>query len=94
MPAKQCFGATMPESCNHLEELMKEQRLIIERHIDKHKYYLHTDDRNKAVLDFIGQYRFIIREAFCDLCLESKTCEAYKEYLQRDPEIDEALKPR
>ena len=83
----------MPESCNHLEELMREHKTIIERHIDKHKYYHHIEDRNQAVLDFLGKYCFIIREAFCDLCQESKTCEAYKAYLKNDPEITESLKP-
>ena len=84
----------MVDSCNHLEELMNEHRIIIERHVDKHKYYQHINDKNQAVIDFLDKYRFIIREAFCDLCPESTTCEAYKEYMNKDPEIDDALKPK
>ena len=84
----------MPESCNHLEDLMKEQKVLIERHVAKHKYYAGIEDKNAAVLDFISKYMWLAREEFCDLCPESKACEAYKEYLKNNPEIDEALKPR
>ena len=67
--------------CNRLEDLMTEQRRKITRHIDRHSYFNHIEDKQKAIEDFLGKYAFVMREAFCDLCSESAYCEAYQTYL-------------
>jgi hypothetical protein len=71
------------ENCKHLEELMKEHVKIIERHIQKHKWYKMISDKDRAVEDFIDKYAFIMREMYCDLCPENNECEAYSKYMKK-----------
>lgn len=68
--------------CNRLKELLKEETEIIKRHIDEHAYFQGIENKEDAVRDFIDKYAFIMREAYCDLCQETKTCEYYRNYLE------------
>lgn len=72
------------EHCEKLKQLLDEQRKIIERHIDEHKWYHHFADRREAILNFIEMYGWLMRETFCDLCEENQSCEVYREYLGRN----------
>lgn len=54
---------------------MKIQRDIISRHIDEHKYFKHIVDREKAVVDFIKQYAWLMRETYCLACPDKDTCD-------------------
>ena len=77
------------DKCIRLIDLLEEERVIIKRHIKKHQYYTHEADIDKAVIDFIGRYGFVMREAYCDrVCPERKECEAYQQYLRHNPEIE------
>ena len=69
------------ESCQHLDDLLKEQVKIIARHIDKHKWYKGITSQDKAVEDFIDKYAWIMREAYCDLCPTNQACKPYQDYL-------------
>lgn len=69
------------KSCTHLEDFLKEQVTIIERHIDEHKYFSHIEDKGQATLDFINRFGWVMREAYCDMCSGRPDCESYKNYL-------------
>jgi len=69
------------EKCRHLEDLLKQQVKIIERHIDKHKWYKGIARKEEALQDFVDKYGWILREAYCDLCPENNNCQAYEDYL-------------
>ena len=72
------------ESCNHLKEFIEEQKKIIGRHLDKHKWYQHIDNKEKALQDFVDKYAWIIREMYCDAaCPEKSKCAAYQNYLTK-----------
>lgn len=80
------------EHCIKLEDFVKEQVQIIQRHITKHQWYIHAPNKESAVADFIDKYGWIMREIFCDkVCEYSSRCEAYQAYLRRDPEIDHSI---
>ena len=67
--------------CSKLEDLMKEQVIIANRHADEHRHFQHIPDRNKAIIDFIDKYGFAMREAYCDMCSERPYCGTYQNYL-------------
>jgi len=69
--------------CDRLEKLMSVQRTVIGRHVDEHQWCNHFETRGEAVEDFIDQYGWVLREAFCEVCSEGKGCEAYAGYLAR-----------
>ena len=65
-------------TCVHLREILLEQREIITRHIDRHKWFNHIEDRQEATLDFIEKYGWIMREIYCDsACPDRHKCEYY-----------------
>jgi hypothetical protein len=68
--------------CNKLKDLLNEEIAIIKRHLDEHAYFQGIEDKEKATRDFIDKYAFIMRESYCDLCPETKTCQDYKDYLE------------
>lgn len=68
--------------CDKLQELMNEQKIIIERHIAEHAYFQNIEDRSKATVDFIDKFGWVMREAYCDLCSKKKPCEIYQNYLK------------
>jgi len=62
--------------CRHLRELLESQREIIERHIDRHKWFRHIDDREAAISDFIEKFGWIMREFHCtQVCTDRTECE-------------------
>jgi len=71
------------EHCERLGDLLNEERKVIERHLDKHKWYQGIEDRERAVTDFIKRYGWLMREVFCDKCDENATCVPYHEYLEQ-----------
>lgn len=61
--------------CQNMNELMQAQLDIIKRHIDRHKWFQHIDDRDKAIEDFIEKYAWLMREMFCLFtCPHSTNC--------------------
>jgi hypothetical protein len=75
---------------------MKEQKELINRHLDKHKWYRGISEKTEGMLDFISRYGEILREFFCDTaCPNSTTCESYqtnfkKQNLRRVEDIPQA----
>ena len=66
-------------NCIHLRELLSGQRVIISRHIDRHKWFNHIEDKEEAIGDFIGRYGWIMREMYCDsACPDRNNCDYYK----------------
>ena len=50
----------MEEHCTHLKDFLEAEMLIVKRHIDEHKWFLHIEDKNEAIDDFIKKYAWII----------------------------------
>ena len=67
--------------CKELSGLLKEQTKIISRHLEDHQYFQHIEDTNKAALDFIDKYGWVMREVYCDNCSENKFCYSYQQYI-------------
>ncbi|MCU0610615.1 MAG: hypothetical protein MUE60_02365 [Candidatus Eisenbacteria bacterium] len=62
--------------CRHLRELLESQREIIERHVDRHKWFRHIDSREAAISDFIEKFGWIMREFHCtQVCTDRTECE-------------------
>ena len=71
----------MQNECSRLKEILDAQIDIIERHVDKHKWFKQIEDRNEAIRDFIEKYGFIMREFYCSrICEERFTCEVASQY--------------
>ena len=70
--------------CTHLGEILGEQKELLKRHLDRHKWYRHMADAEQAKIDFIENFGGLLREMFCDTaCPDNKTCESYQAYLRR-----------
>lgn len=67
-------------TCNNLKQLLEAEKLIIEHHIDKHKFYRGISNRDEGIQDFINNYAEIIRESFCLACKFNESCEYYLNY--------------
>ena len=71
----------MQNECSRLKEILEAQIDIIERHVDDHKWFLHIEDRNEAIRDFIEKYGFIMREFYCSrICEERFACKIASKY--------------
>jgi hypothetical protein len=76
----------MPERthCDHLDDILRAEIPIIKRHIERHKWYRHIPDTNSAMIDFIENYGFIMREMYCQYVCpgrEECPCPIYKKPL-------------
>jgi len=58
----------MCDKCNNVKLLNYVQRLIIEKHIDNHKWFNGIEDKTEAIIDFINRFAWIEKEVFCMLC--------------------------
>jgi len=71
----------MITACKHLQEILEAQKDIIERHIDLHKWFMQTENRNAAICDFVEKYGFIMREFYCSrVCVSRFECELAQKY--------------
>jgi len=62
-------------SCTHLREFLDSQIIVIETHIDRHKWFNHINDRDLAIADFITKYGWLMRDYYCNyICPESSGC--------------------
>ena len=78
----------MATKCEHLNELLKAQEVIIKRHIDEHKWFQHITDPDKAAVDFIEHYGWIMREVYCgQACKDRANCVIAAEFLPKDPKL-------
>lgn len=69
--------------CKYLKELVSEERNIIERHLEEYKECKHIGNATEAKIKFVEEYGWIMREIFCDLCLENKNCKIYKKLMKK-----------
>lgn len=77
-------GAFMFEDCQHLRDILDAQLDIIERHIDRHKWFQQIENREEAISDFIEKYGFIMREFFCSrICEDRFDCRFAQEFNPR-----------
>ncbi|MBN1426276.1 hypothetical protein JXA88_17130 [Candidatus Fermentibacteria bacterium] len=61
--------------CKHLRELLESQREIILRHVDRHKWFRHIENREEAILDFVEKFGWIMREFHCTMiCTDRSEC--------------------
>jgi hypothetical protein len=67
--------------CERFSDFMKAQMDIIGQHIDEHAWCQHIEDKNKAVIDFIDKFGWVMRESYCHCCPEYNNgeCAEYKE---------------
>ena len=64
--------------CDKLKDLLHVEGQIIQRHIDRHKWFQHIADKNLAVIDFIEKYGWLMREIYCEnLCEHKGDCEIF-----------------
>ena len=68
----------MEHDCNHIKELNQVQAEIIEKHVEKHKFYRKIVDRDQAILDFIKSFGWAFRESFCRGCRDRHECVPFK----------------
>ena len=62
--------------CQHLSEFMKTQMVVIDKHLDEHKYLRNMSDRQEALSSFINDYGWLIRELYCTrICEKRSECE-------------------
>jgi hypothetical protein len=65
------FIMNKEESCSKLKGFLGLEQKIIERHIEKHKWFNGIDNRDEVVCDFIKKYAWIIREVYCSSVCEN-----------------------
>ncbi len=65
--------------CTHLKELLKEEGEVIKRHLEEFMDHKHIEKDTEAKKEFIGEYGWVMREMYCDLCPDKKGCDAYEE---------------
>ena len=71
----------MGNGCEKLQDILQIQLEIIQRHIDKHKWFRGIKNEDDAVLDFIDKYGFIMREFYCSrICDNRLDCEVAREF--------------
>jgi hypothetical protein len=73
----------IPHGCKQFKQLMTVQTRIIQEHIEEHKWYRHIEDKNQAVLAFVNEYAWLMREMFCGTaCPNRHTCSWGKTFLR------------
>jgi len=54
-----------PRDCTQIKQLLAAQIQIIREHIAEHKWYRHLKSENEAIIAFVDEYGFIMREMYC-----------------------------
>ena len=71
----------MGKECQQIRDILDAQLEIIERHVEKHKWFQQIPRTEDAVVDFIEKYGFIMREFYCSrICQERFECEIAREF--------------
>ena len=71
----------MNNGCKQIRDILDAQIEIIERHIEKHKWFQQIPSTDEAVKDFIEKYGFIMREFYCSrICEDRFNCEIAREF--------------
>jgi len=72
------------KTCIHLNDLVKTERELIERHIDEHKWFHHIPNKEDGIRDFIQEYAWLMKEMFCEYVCK-RDC-IHKEYKRNEEE--------
>lgn len=65
----------MYDFCINVEGLTGIESKLIQEHIDRYKWYKGIEDYNKAIILFIEEYDFIIKEIYCSrVCQKRNKC--------------------
>lgn len=62
------------KKCIRLKDFLDYEVSLIEKHIDKHKWFNHIEDKDEAIADFINKYAWIIKESYCINCTKNSEC--------------------
>lgn len=63
-------------TCDHYDDFMHRQKEIILQHITDHKYYRHIENKDEAIVNFIQEFGWIMREMYClSHCPHGHSCE-------------------
>jgi len=62
-------------SCRHIDKILKLERAIIQDHIAKHKWCNHIKETDKAIVDFVHKFAWLMREIYCgSMCPYKEEC--------------------
>ena len=65
----------METKCQHLSEFMKAQIEVVQKHLDEHKYLRKMKSKEEALVSFIHDYGWLIRELYCTrICGLRESC--------------------
>ena len=70
------------EVCPIVKQFNQVQAEIMQKHLEKHKYYRHIKDEIEAFLDFNKEFAPIEREVVCGVCIHHKNCLVEEEVLK------------
>ena len=71
---------TKTAGCDEVGELLKAEVPIIQKHLSRHKWFQHINDDNEAMIDFIKNYGFILKEFYCVyVCKKRDECQHAKD---------------
>jgi hypothetical protein len=68
--------------CHRFREFMAEQRLLLERHYERHAWFKGIKDHEIAKAEFLLEFGGIIRETYCEACPVHSDCSDYRNYLK------------
>ncbi|MBD3359451.1 MAG: hypothetical protein GF365_01975 [Candidatus Buchananbacteria bacterium] len=70
------------DHCVHLAEFLQTQRIILQRHIDEHKWCRQIADDQRGKEDFIKEFGWLMREIFCGFaCPDRQNCKIAERFL-------------
>lgn len=73
----------MIDSCLKVSDLLKIEKNIIEKNINRHKWFKHMTDRNIAMIDFIKTFGGILKQMYCEsACSYCKECQVYQKMIE------------
>lgn len=78
----------MDDTCEHLEEFLKCEMALINRHIQDHKYFQRIPDLQDGIRDFIEKYGWIMREFYCGYVCKGRGSCQYGKGVGPDVELD------
>ena len=82
----------MIEYCSHLIEILSVQKEIIKRHIAQNKFPDSMVNDEKAMLDFIDKFAWLMRELYCGFaCLDRFNCQIALNYLPNAPSLTDSI---
>lgn len=77
-------GKQKLDSCQHLDDLVKLEKKVIDRHLEEHMYYNGIESKNEAVVDFNDKYGWLMREIYCgEICPDAGFCQVYDNFIAK-----------